>query len=178
MSAMATKKGTSPSPAAREVLNGFRRLVRALRLSDRATLQDYGLGSAQIYVLHQLAIESPLSVNDLAERTGTDQSTVSVVVNKLVTRGLIERGVAREDGRRAELSLTAQGRLIARRLPAAFQESFLAAVAELPSRRVSDLAGSLNRILEAMGEDIDAPAPMLMIDPPPRGSKASAKKRK
>jgi DNA-binding MarR family transcriptional regulator len=178
MSPMATTKGTSPSPAEREVLNGFRRLVRALRLSDRATLQDYGLGSAQIYVLHQLALESRLSVNDLAERTGTDQSTVSVVVNKLVARKLIERRVAKQDGRRAELSLTTSGRALARRLPAPFQESFLAAVATLPPRRVSDLAGALQRILEAMGEDTDAPAPMLLSDGPRSARRAAPQKRK
>src|SRR6476469_5515570 len=66
------------------VLNAFRNLVKALRLADRAGLKRRGLGAAQTFVLHELSRDAPLSINELAERTATDQSTVSVVVHKLV----------------------------------------------------------------------------------------------
>jgi DNA-binding MarR family transcriptional regulator len=156
-------KRTTSHDEARRVLNALRSLVRTLRLADRSGLKKYGVGSAQIFVLHHLAAESPLSVNDLADRTATDQSTVSVVVNKLVEKGYVERRWAKDDARRAELTLTPQGRRLASRLPVPFQESFLAGVAHLPPRRVRELAETLFEILRAMGVEDDQP-PMLFED--------------
>lgn len=77
------------------------RSVAAPRISSGTIPIDdstkaHGLGSEQIYVLHQLARNSPLSVHELAELTVTDQSSVSVVVNKLVEKGFVSRARSEE----------------------------------------------------------------------------------
>lgn len=151
---------------ARRVLNAFRSLTRELRLADRSGVSRYGLGSAQIYVLHQLAAESPLSVNDLAERTATDQSTVSVVVSKLEEKGLVERRRSRLDGRRAELSLSRKGRSVASRLPLPFQASFLDALEKMEPARLREVADTLEHALKDMGAAEGTP-PMLLEDESP-----------
>lgn len=74
---------------AHSVLNSFRSLVKSLRLADRAGLKEHELGASQLYVLHGLRRDSPLSINDLARRMATDQSTVSVVVAKLIEKGFV-----------------------------------------------------------------------------------------
>jgi DNA-binding MarR family transcriptional regulator len=153
------KKANDPH----RILNAFRTLVKALRVADRSVLKDYGVGSAQAFVLHELNRESPLSVNDVAERTATDQSTVSVVVNKLVAKGLVARSRSGADGRRAELTLTARGRHLVRRLPAPIQESLLDAVRELPSRRAGLFADALEQVVKSLGIDEDYP-PMFFED--------------
>ena len=101
---------------AHAVLNSFRCIVKSLRLADRAGLKEYGVGSSQLYVLHELKRTAPLSINELAERTATDQSTVSVVVAKLIEKGLVSRVRSPHDARRAELALTAKGRQTVRGL--------------------------------------------------------------
>ena len=148
---------------ARRVLNAFRSLTRELRLADRSGVKRYGLGSAQIYVLHQLAAESPLSVNDLAERTATDQSTVSVVVSKLEEKGFVDRRRSRLDGRRVELSLSRKGRSVASRLPLPFQASFLDALEKIDEVRLREAADTLEHALKKMGAAAGAP-PMLLED--------------
>jgi len=56
-------------PEITEVLDAIRRIIRDLRQSSRTIERDFGVGSAQLFVLQQLA-ESPLaSINELAERT-------------------------------------------------------------------------------------------------------------
>ena len=66
------------------VLDGVRRIVQALRASSRWAEQHVGLSGAQLFVLQKLAETPGMSVNELAERTHTHQSSVSTVVSRLV----------------------------------------------------------------------------------------------
>lgn len=145
------------------VLNSFRCLVKSLRLADRAGLKEHGLGASQLYVLHELNRESPLSINDLAERTGTDQSTVSVVVAKLITKGYVTRERSRSDARRLELSLSAKGQTLARTLPPPIQHLIIEGVGRLPRARANALAESLRDICDVLGVQDEHP-PMLFAD--------------
>jgi DNA-binding MarR family transcriptional regulator len=63
----------------RGVLNALRRIVRDLRLGARDAERSAGISGAQLFVLQALADERASSLNELADRTHTDQSSVSVV---------------------------------------------------------------------------------------------------
>lgn len=145
------------------VLNSFRCLVKSLRLADRAGLKEHGLGASQLYVLHELKRESPLSVNELAQRTATDQSTVSVVVAKLIDKGFVNRERSELDARRLDLTLTAKGHLLLKRLPPPIQWSIIEGVQRLTPARARALAESLQEICDVLGI-ADAHPPMLMDD--------------
>ncbi len=170
---MASKKSDDRSADASRVLNSFRAMVKALRLADRAAVSRYGVGAAQIFVLHELSREAPLSINDLAERTATDQSTVSVVVNKLVRRGLVDRTRAESDARRVELELTARGKQLVRKLPPPIQQALLNGVRALPAATVRQFADTLELIVDRIGVEEEHP-PMFFED----GKRASARAKK
>src|SRR5262245_46150204 len=91
------------APEATAILDDLRRLVRVLRESSRAAEAILGVTGAQLFVLKTLAGEPVLSLNTLAERTRTHQSTVSVVVKRLVARGLVTRTTSSVDARRIQL---------------------------------------------------------------------------
>ena len=150
---------------AQSVLNSFRCLVKSLRLADRAALKQHGLGAAQLYVLNELKRESPLSNTELALRTATHQSTVSVVITSLIEKGLVMRERSEQDGRRAYLILTARGQLLARTLPPPIQWSIIEGVERLPRDRAKTLAESLEEICRILGIAETHP-PMLMDDEP------------
>ncbi|HJT18621.1 MAG TPA: MarR family transcriptional regulator, partial [Thermoanaerobaculia bacterium] len=99
------------------ILDAIRRLVRLLRLTDRAAQGQLGLSGAQLFVLHELGKTPALSLSELAERTRTDQSSVSVVVSRLVDGGYITRDRDSRDARRLVLNLTKSGRAIAEKSP-------------------------------------------------------------
>lgn len=155
------------------VLNAFRNLVRALRAADRQGMQRHGLGSAQVFVLKCLARQEPLSIGGLADLTATDQSTISVIVSKLVARDLVESRRAPDDARRVELTLTKKGRAIAGKVPRVFQQSFVASLEQLPKAKLRSLGTSLQELLEMM-EIADEHPPMLFTDvvTPPRVKKS------
>ncbi|HEY0985617.1 MAG TPA: helix-turn-helix domain-containing protein, partial [Kofleriaceae bacterium] len=59
------------------VVNGLRRITQALRLSSSVVQDTLGITGAQLFVLQQLADRPSASLRELAERTLTDQSSVS-----------------------------------------------------------------------------------------------------
>lgn len=145
----------------RQLMDSFRRIVHALRSSHRAA-EDNELTGAQLFVLATLgSAEGPMGVKDLADQSRTDQSTVSVVVGRLVDRGLVRRVRSTSDTRRVELSLTVRGRNLLRRIPTTVAQRRLAdALSQLSASDSAALERILKMIVEMMGEG-DAPAPML-----------------
>jgi DNA-binding MarR family transcriptional regulator len=151
------------------VLEAVRRLVRHLRVADRAAQSELGLSSAQLFVLSELGKTPAISLGDLAERTHTDQSSVSTVVTRLVGAGLVQRERAGEDARRLELSLTRAGRAALQKAPAITQERILQAVERLPAAEQKRFADTFTRLLDDIGAE--GKAPMLFEDDKPASRK-------
>jgi DNA-binding MarR family transcriptional regulator len=161
-----------------DVLDSVRRIVRTLRLAARAAEKEVGLSGAQVFVLHALARGPVLSLNELAERTRTHQSSVSVVVQRLVERGLVERTPVPGDARRTALSLTAAARRVVKDAPDAPTEVLIAALERMSAAQRTRLADGLNRLVEALGA-AGEPATMFFEDDPAaaRAREKSGRKR-
>ena len=147
------------------ILDSIRRLVRLLRLTDRAIQSERGLSGAQLFVLHELSKSAPLSLSDLAERTLTDQSSVSVVVTRLVEAGYVTRERDKRDGRRLVLNLTRPGRAIADKSPTVAQEKIIEALEKISPAERRRFADTFVRVIEEMGVERGA-APMIFEDDP------------
>jgi DNA-binding MarR family transcriptional regulator len=166
--------GVLDDPATRAVLDAVRHIVRTLREASRGAERTVGVSAAQLFVLHRLAGARALSVNELAARTVTHQSSVSVVVTKLEAQGLVSRVRAADDARRVDVSLTAAGRAVLARAPAAAQDRLIAALALLGRPARSRLAIGLAALIDAMG-GADHHPPMFFEAPPRRkGSRRAA----
>jgi DNA-binding MarR family transcriptional regulator len=139
------------------ILDSIRRLVRLLRLSDRAAQAQVGLSAAQLFVLYELGKAESLSIKELAERTRTDQSSVSVVVTRLVDGGFVTRERAEDDARRLVLTLTRAGRAILQKAPPVAQEELLRALDELAPQSRRRFADTFTDILAAMRAGQEAP---------------------
>jgi DNA-binding MarR family transcriptional regulator len=165
--------GPQPTPSQRRpardradvvlALNEVRRLVQALRQSTVQAECETGLSGAQLFVLQQLAQAPAQSLNDLAERTHTHQSSVSVVVTRLVERGLVSRQRSPEDGRRLVLSLTPAGRQLLARAPETVQTKLIRGFDSVPPVALRQFCRVLSQLAAAIG----APAgpPPLLFEP-------------
>ena len=132
-------------------MDGLRQIVQLLRRSAAAADRRAGLSGAQLFVLGQLADGRPASVNDLAGRTRTHQSSASVIVRRLADRGLVRHGRSATDRRRVEVTLTAAGRRTLARAPSAAQDRLIAALLAMPPRDRKSLADGLGRLAELAG---------------------------
>jgi DNA-binding MarR family transcriptional regulator len=112
-----------PDPV-QSIMDSLRRIVRALRTSTRSSESETGLRTAQVFVLQQMKKFEPLSLNDLAERTYSHQSTVSLVVQTLVKAGYVRRSRHKKDRRILVLETTPKGKLILQKHQPAIQKRF------------------------------------------------------
>jgi DNA-binding MarR family transcriptional regulator len=121
------------------------------------------LSGAQLFVLQQLGERPADSVNELAERTHTHQSSVSVVVRRLVERGLVVRTPAPDDGRRVRLDLSPRGRSTLRRTRPVAQLTLIHALGRLGPGQRQRLVALLRLLVGEMGLDT-SPARLMFAD--------------
>ncbi|HEX5385252.1 MAG TPA: MarR family transcriptional regulator [Gemmatimonadales bacterium] len=158
------------------VLDGLRRIVQTLRLSSVKAQRATGLSGAQLFVLQQLAEAPAQSLNDLAERTRTHQSSVSVIVTRLVGRGLVSRRRSPEDARRLLLELSPGGHALLADAPETAQGRLLEALEGLPARSLRPLGASLHLIADALGGGSPGGPPELFFEPPHGGRRSHRQK--
>jgi DNA-binding MarR family transcriptional regulator len=136
------------------ILDSVRRLVRYLRIHDRAAQSQVGLSGAQLFVMRELGRTPSLSLSQLAQRTLTDQSSVSVVVTRLVDAGLVSRDRDTHDARRLVLNLTKTGRAVLLRAPSPPQERLIEVIEEFSPSDRKRLASLFARIIDELdGQD-------------------------
>jgi DNA-binding MarR family transcriptional regulator len=141
------------------ILDAIRRMVRLLRLSDRAAQTELGLSSAQLFVLHEVTATPEISLKELAERTRTDQSSVSVVVTRLCDAGLLERERASDDARRLVITPTRAGRAAAKKVPRVAQQELIEILDAMPPKERKRFADTLAAIVNRLDKG-EEPAPM------------------
>ena len=146
-----TPAGTPSPEEVTRVMNSLRALVRALRISTRAVEKEIGISGAQLFVLQQLLEAPARSVNELAERTSTHQSSVSTVVSRLVDRGLVRREPSADDGRRMEISITERGRRLVESAPLTAQTRMQQAMRRLEPWQVRSLGEGLEALVRESG---------------------------
>ena len=157
------KSASSEDSHAAQSADAMRRIMHALRTSARRAEARVGVTGAQLFVLQILAESPALSMNELAERTVTHQSTVSTVVNRLVRRGLVTKSRSSADGRRVELRLSPKGKTLVRRSPEVAQSRLIEGLRALPETEARELARMLRRLVTAMGA-AEEPAEMFFAD--------------
>jgi DNA-binding MarR family transcriptional regulator len=138
-------------PAIGLALAGVRRLERGLRLAARQVERATGLSAAQLFVLEHLDRAAGLSLSELARETFTDRSSVSAVVDRLTDAGLARRTVDQDDKRRAMVRITARGRDVLARAPAAPTDQLLSGLTKLSRGRLAALGDALAALNDALG---------------------------
>jgi DNA-binding MarR family transcriptional regulator len=161
-----------PDDPLTRVIDSLRRILQAIRLSSSTVHDALGITGAQLFVLQQLAERPGASLRELAERTLTDQSSVSVVVGRLVEAGYVARRVSAADARRSELTLSEPGKALLRRAPGLAQTRLVASLRGVPPARLRVTAQVLESAARALGGS-RAPAPMFFE--PPAGPRRGAR---
>jgi DNA-binding MarR family transcriptional regulator len=109
-----------------------------------AVSEALGLSFARVRALRRL-VEEPLTLRALAERLSADPPYVTLIVDDLEERGLVQRTPHPEDRRAKLVQLTKAGRAAAARADAILDEP-PAALRDVPA---ADLAALL-RVLEGL----------------------------
>lgn len=160
----------------RAVMDAIRRIIHALQVGSHASQKSIGISGAQLFVLQILATGGVMSVNELAARSCTHQSSVSVVVGRLVETKLVKRAASAADRRRLDLSVTAAGRRLLKSRVVTPQERIIPALARLAPARLLDLRLLLEEVITESSFD-SGPIPMFFEGSAELTSPKNLKKR-
>ena len=129
------------------------RILRELRRLSRAVDR---LSPAQALCLRAL-VSRPLTPGALAREMASTQATVTGIVDRLESRGLVTRTRDAVDRRRVNVTLTDAGRELAGATPLPLETRLLARLAALPPEERAALDGALLRLVEML--ETPPPAP-------------------
>lgn len=155
-------------PIAQEILRSIRQLVRGISIHSKALQRHVGLTVPQVVCLR--AIEklahdgTEFTVADVSEAVQLSPATVSRIIERLTSSGLVARERNPNDRRKVCISLTKAGKARLVEVPTPLQETFLERLYELSLGERKQLLASLRCLVELMNaSEIDA-APLLVPD--------------
>jgi DNA-binding MarR family transcriptional regulator/GNAT superfamily N-acetyltransferase len=157
---------TSLSDLAGEAAN-FRRFNRMYTrfigtLNEGLLNSDYTLAEAR--VLYELATRGAPKASDIAEGLGVDPAYLSRMLGKFERAGLLRKKASEQDGRYAELMLTARGRAAFKKLNALSQEQAHNILQDLPPAARMELLHSMQTI-ESILMKVDRNRPPFILRP-------------
>ncbi|HXE12957.1 MAG TPA: MarR family transcriptional regulator [Bryobacteraceae bacterium] len=124
----------------------------ALLEHARRNIQGLGLGDSDFFVLEVLLHKGPLPVNTIGQKVRLTSGSISVAVDRLEQRGLVERRSDERDRRVRIVQLTAAGRKLIECAFATHAEAMEAATAGLSGEE----RGQLIRLLRKLGKTAEA----------------------
>jgi DNA-binding MarR family transcriptional regulator/GNAT superfamily N-acetyltransferase len=128
---------------------GFRQFNRMYSryigfLNEGLLNSSYRLPEAR--VLYELATRDAPKASEIAEALGMDPGYLSRVLGKFDRDGLLRKKTSKQDGRYAELMLTAKGKSAFRKLNALADEQARAVLEALPPRARQELIHSMRSV--------------------------------
>jgi DNA-binding MarR family transcriptional regulator len=162
----------TPNQRTDDSLIALRRILRATELFSRDLAGAVGLTPAQLRVLQIVAAKGSTTPKALANQMGVSQATVTALVDKLVTRSLVQRVPSEQDRRQINVLVTDEGLNRLLDAPDALQQRFVSAFAKQADWEQAQLVSSLERVADMLGaQDLDA-APVLTAGDIHTGKKA------
>lgn len=138
-----------------ELHRALTELIRVYQFRDRDRICCYDVSVTQCYALEAVALEGPLSLNDLAARLYLDKSTASRVVDALEKKGHVERRESPEDRRALRLVATGAGRELHARIQGDILAGERALLAEFAPEVRESMARLIGQLARAAAARVD-----------------------
>lgn len=146
-----------------DVLICLRRVIRAADLHSKYLSRTSGLTSPQILLLHAINDKGRVTIGELAKDIVLSQATVTTILDRLVSRGLVVRERSTTDKRKVHAVLTDTGLETLKSAPRPLQEDFARQFSELNQWEQTMIISSLQRVAQMMdAQHIDA-SPILDV---------------
>jgi DNA-binding MarR family transcriptional regulator len=132
------------------IVQGLRRIVKALHAYSQQVRSVYGLTGPQLWALKTLQRAGTMPVGHLAARLAVHQSSISMLLDRLEKRGLIRRIRSTPDRRIVRVALTKRGLATVAGAPEAAQGRLLHALGAMSPAELQRLHRAVERLVTAM----------------------------
>ncbi len=120
--------------------------TRSLEAQANSSLEGLGMCPSDFAVLEVLLHKGPLPVNAIGKKVLLTSGSMTAAVDRLETRGLLNRRDNPDDRRTRVVHLTDEGRKLIRRLFAVHERDMERAVSSLSAREREELSGLLRKL--------------------------------
>src|SRR6056297_58653 len=144
-------------------LIALRRILRATEMHARDLAREAGLTAVQLRVLQIVAGKGHATPTKLSQRMGVTQATLSALIKKLESKGLLTRRQSQADRRQTRLEITPEGISKVRAAPNALQQRYVKQFESLDDWEQAMVVAVLERVAHMLdAEEIDA-SPVLAV---------------
>lgn len=157
-----------------EITSAIRRIMRAVELRSRQLLDQTGVTGPQLAALQIAAQIDGASASAISQRLHLSRSTVTGVLDRLQSRGLIRRNRNDRDRRGNVIELTPRGKDLLASAPPLLQDQFRHKLAELEVWEQTSILASLQRLASMMDAEDLSGATVLDGGAPPANARAES----
>lgn len=162
---LSSQKPKRPRSVTDNVMISLRKIIQAIDLNSRSLVKRFGLTGPQLVILKEIASVDEISASKIAKEVSLSRGTVTGILDRMVTKGLISKRKGLSDKRRVMLSITASGEKLLEMAPPLMQETFVDKFEEMQIWEQNMVLSSLQRLVSLMdAKSIDA-SPFLTARP-------------
>ena len=147
-----------------QVLVSLRRIIRATHLNSKRLEKETGLTTPQLVVMASIRHRGTAVASEIARNVSLSQATVTNILNRLESHGLITRERSDEDKRCINICLTPEGETLLETAPEPLQQSFVVRFSALEDWQQHQLVASLERLASMMDAGHLDASPFLTSD--------------
>lgn len=144
-------------------LISLRRIIRATESSARELARKADMATSELLTLQTVADSPGVSPGELAKALSLSPVTSTVILQKLESRGLIEKIRSTTDKRRLEVVLTQKGKHEVNDAPSSLQARFAERFTQMQTWEQHMIAAALGRVTQLLGADTLDAAPILDV---------------
>ena len=151
-----------------EILIKIRKILRSINLESKMIQKEYGVSIPQLMCLDYLGglKDCRATQGNIARYLNLNSSTMSGIINRMETKGLVARLPNNYDKRTVFIALTAKGAKLLETSPQLLHEQLSEKLSKLPNEKIIEIIDALEIVVKSLNiEDISA-SPILTVEDP------------
>lgn len=145
------------------ILNAIRQIIRAADIDSRKLAAEHQITAPQLMCLMAVVEKAAISATGIGKRIHLSPSTLVGVLDRLESKGLVQRLRNPDDRRLVWVTPTDKGRELTSKTPFPLQYSLDKALKQLSETEREQIAAWMDRLVDLMGASDIEPAPILEI---------------
>ena len=134
----------------KEVLKHFREIYIQAKSELKDNVKKTGLSGSQLWIMQQIYNFNGISNSELAKNLTLHVSTCSILVNKLIQKGLVEKTRSPTDERMIVLTITSKGKQLMAKAPKSPEGAIPSTLKKLNIEELEELNTVLTKFAKKM----------------------------
>ena len=134
----------------KEVLKHFREIYIQAKSELKDNVKKTGLSGSQLWIMQQIYNFNGISNSELAKNLTLHVSTCSILVNKLIKKGLVEKARGATDERKIVLTITSKGKQLMAKAPKSPEGAIPSTLKKLNIEELEELNTVLTKFAKKM----------------------------